>query len=83
MSLDVDVLDPVIAPGTGIFSRGGLSYREISYIIKILGKKNVISSIDIIGINPLSDIRNQTSELIVELLATVLGGMLMKIIKIR
>ena len=33
VSLDVDVLDPVIAPGTGIFSRGGLSYREISYII--------------------------------------------------
>ena len=74
VSLDVDVLDPVIAPGTGIFSRGGLSYREISYIIKNLGKKNVISSLDVIGINPLSDIRNQTSELIVELLITALGG---------
>jgi arginase len=74
VSFDVDVLDPIIAPGTGIFSRGGLSYREISYITKILGKKNVITSCDFIGINPLADIRNQTSELIVELLITALGG---------
>jgi len=74
LSFDIDVLDPLIAPGTGITSRGGLSYREISYIMEILGKKNVIRSIDIIEINPLMDIRNQTSELAVELLLSALGG---------
>ena len=74
VSLDVDVLDPVIAPGTGIISRGGLSFREISFIMRSIGKDLNISSIDIIEINPLLDIRNQTSELAVELLSLSLGG---------
>ena len=74
VSFDVDVLDPLIAPGTGILSRGGLSYREIAYIMELLGKKNLVDSIDIIEINPLLDIKNQTSELAVELLLTALGG---------
>lgn len=74
VSFDIDVLDPVIAPGTGILSRGGLSYREISYIVKTLGNSDAVGSVDIIEINPLLDIRNQTSELALELLLTALGG---------
>ena len=74
LSFDVDVLDPLIAPGTGIISRGGLSYREITYIMESLGSESIITSIDIIEINPLLDIRNQTSELAVELLLAALGG---------
>jgi arginase len=74
LSFDVDVLDPVIAPGTGILSRGGLSYREILYIMKSLGADDRIGSIDLIEVNPLLDIRNQTSELAVELLLAALGG---------
>ena len=35
VSFDIDVLDPLIAPGTGILSRGGISYREISYITAV------------------------------------------------
>jgi arginase len=74
VSFDLDVLDPLIAPGTGILSRGGLSYREISYIMQSLGQGNLVGSIDIIEANPLLDIRNQTSELAVELLLSALGG---------
>lgn len=74
ISFDIDVLDPVVAPGTGILSRGGLSYREIYYIMEELGARNVVGSMDIIEINPLLDIRNQTSELAVELLVSALGG---------
>ena len=74
VSFDVDVLDPLIAPGTGILSRGGLSYREISYIMETLGRLNIVSSIDIIEINPLMDIKNQTAELAIELLLNALGG---------
>lgn len=74
LSFDVDVLDPLIAPGTGIISRGGLSYREISFIMETIGTLDIISSIDIIEINPLLDIKNQTSELAVELLLAALGG---------
>lgn len=74
VSFDIDVLDPVIAPGTGILSRGGLSYREISYIMEAIKTKNRMGSIDIIELNPLLDIKNQTAELIVELLLTAIGG---------
>ena len=73
VSFDLDVLDPLIAPGTGILSRGGLSYREISYIMQSLGQRDLIGSIDLIEVNPLLDIRNQTSELAVELLLSALG----------
>jgi arginase len=74
VSFDIDVLDPLIAPGTGITSRGGLSYREISYMMQALGEKGIVASIDLIEINPLLDIRNQTSELAVELLLAAIGG---------
>ena len=74
VSFDIDVLDPVIAPGTGIKSRGGLSHREISYVMQNLGTSDAVSSIDIIEVNPLLDVRNQTAELAVELLLSALGG---------
>lgn len=74
VSFDVDVLDPLIAPGTGIISRGGLSYREILYIMATLGNRDIVSSMDIIEINPLLDIKNQTAELAVELILAALGG---------
>lgn len=74
VSLDIDVLDPVIAPGTGILSRGGLSYREIMYVMETLGGMGTVRSLDVIEVNPLLDIRNQTAELSVELILAVLGG---------
>jgi arginase len=74
VSLDVDVLDPVIAPGTGILSRGGLSYREIMYVMETLGGMDIVRSLDVIEVNPLLDIRNQTAELAVELILAALGG---------
>jgi len=74
ISLDIDALDPLIAPGTGILSRGGLSYREISYIATELSKEKKFCSIDVIEINPLLDIKNQTSELAVEIVLKLLGG---------
>ena len=74
LSFDVDVLDPLIAPGTGILSKGGLSYREASYIMEALGKSGIVKSIDIIEINPLMDVKNSTAELAIELLLACLGG---------
>jgi len=74
LSFDIDVLDPLIAPGTGILSKGGLSYREISYVMDTLGKEDIVRSVDVIEINPLLDQRNTTSELAVELVLSCLGG---------
>jgi len=74
VSFDIDSLDPVIAPGTGIISRGGLTYREISYTMRTFGERHAVSAIDVIEINPLLDVKNQTAELAVELLLLALGG---------
>lgn len=74
VSFDIDVLNPDIAPGTGILSKGGLSYREASYITKTIGGMKKLGSIDIIEVNPLLDKQNMTSELAIELLLSCLGG---------
>ncbi len=74
VSFDIDSLDPLIAPGTGILSRGGITYREISYIMKMIGELDIVKSIDIIEINPLLDVKNTTADLAVEMLIASLGG---------
>ena len=74
VSFDVDVLDPVVAPGTGILSKGGLTYREMIYVMKSLGGSGVVGSMDVIEVNPLLDIQNTTAELAVEMLIAALGG---------
>lgn len=73
VSFDADVMDVRLAPGTGITTKGGLTYREISYICRTLGERLTVAGMDIIEVNPLMDKRNQTAELCVELAMAILG----------
>lgn len=73
VALDIDSIDVSEAPGTGIINKGGLSYREISYITRQLAEENV-RSIDLVEINPNRDERAKTVDLGVELGVTLLGG---------
>lgn len=73
VSFDTDVIEGAVAPGTGIVTRGGLSYREISYVMQYLGQNLEFAALDVIEVNPLLDKRNQTAELAVELLMAALG----------
>ena len=73
VSFDADVMDMRLAPGTGITTKGGLTYREISYICRTLGERLTVAGLDIIEVNPLMDKRNQTAELCVELAMAILG----------
>merc|ERR1712070_128085 len=52
LSLDVDGIDPHIAPGTGTAARGGLSYREIHYICEELALTRRLVSMDLVEVNP-------------------------------
>ena len=52
LSLDVDGIDPSVAPGTGTRARGGLSYREIHYICEELAMTRRLVSMDLVEINP-------------------------------
>jgi len=73
VSFDVDVMDMQLAPGTGIMTKGGLSYREICYIMEYIGNNIELSALDVIEVNPLLDVKNKTAELCVELVMSLLG----------
>lgn len=53
LSLDVDALDPLETPGTGTRVLGGLSYRESHFALELLHQSHLISSMDLVEVNPL------------------------------
>lgn len=73
ISLDMDALDPAVAPGVGTPSPGGLSYREAHLMMAILHDCGKICSADIVEINPILDDQNKTAEIAVELAASLFG----------
>jgi len=74
LSLDVDVCDPEIAPGVGTPVRGGLSYREAHLAMEELAESGLLTSIELVEVNPVLDHANVTGELAVELAASALGA---------
>ncbi len=73
VSLDLDVVDPMFAPGVGTPVPGGLSYREAHLALELLSESGVIDSLDVVEVNPILDRENQTAKLAVELVASALG----------
>ncbi|MEW6636905.1 MAG: arginase family protein, partial [Actinomycetota bacterium] len=73
LSFDLDVLDPDIAPGVGTPVRGGLTYREAHLVMELFNEAGIVSSLDVVEVNPILDARNGTAELAVELVASLMG----------
>ena len=73
VSLDVDFLDPEIAPGVGTTVRGGPNYREAQLCMEMIADTGRLSSLDIVELNPALDVRNQTAELAVDLIESLFG----------
>lgn len=73
VSLDLDVMDPISAPGVGTPSQGGLTYRESQLIMEILADCNKLHSLDVMEINPILDIQNRTAQTAVNLVASLFG----------
>lgn len=76
-SLDVDALDPAETPGTGTRVMGGLSYRESHFALELLNESKLVTSMDIVEVNPLIDNSNHTAEQTVALLGTFFGETLL------
>ena len=74
LSLDMDVLDPEVAPGVGTPVRGGLSYREAHLAMELIAESGVVGSLEVVEVNPILDRENQTAKLAVELVASALGA---------
>lgn len=69
VSIDIDIIDPVFAPGTGYKEIGGLTSRQFVYLIQRINKIKNLRAVDIVEINPEEDV----GELTVKLGAKILG----------
>jgi arginase len=74
VSLDMDVVDPDVAPGVGTPVRGGLSYREAHLAMELVAESGAVGSLEVVEVNPILDRENQTAKLAVELVASALGA---------
>jgi len=73
VSFDVDACDPSIAPGVGTPVKGGLDYREAHMVMEMLADSGLLVGLDLVEVNPILDVQNQTAVLGAELISSALG----------
>jgi len=73
LSLDMDALDPELAPGVGTPVPGGLTYREAHLACELVAETGKLLSMDVVEVNPILDERNRTADLAVQLVLSALG----------
>jgi len=73
VSLDVDFLDPSIAPAVGTTVPGGASFREAHLVMELLHDSGLVTSLDLVELNPFLDERGRTASLMVDLAASLMG----------
>ncbi|MDR0598927.1 MAG: arginase [Treponema sp.] len=74
VSVDMDVMDPSIAPGVGIPLNGGFSHREALLLAEELAGSGLLGSAELVEVNPVLDTRNQTARMAVEIAGRLLGA---------
>ena len=74
VSVDLDAVDPMFAPGVGTRVQGGLSYREAHLALELLAESELMDSLELVEVNPILDEENRTASLAVELAASALGA---------
>ncbi|BDA83317.1 arginase [Aureimonas sp. SA4125] len=73
VSLDVDFLDPAVAPGVGTTVPGGATFREAHLVMEMLHDSGLVRSLDLVELNPFLDERGRTALLMVDLAASLMG----------
>ena len=73
VSLDVDFLDPSIAPAVGTTVPGGATFREAHLVMEMLCDTRRVTSLDLVELNPFLDERGRTARLMVDLCASLMG----------
>ena len=73
VSLDVDFLDPAIAPAVGTTVPGGTTFREAHLVCEILHESGLVTSLDLVELNPFLDERGRTAKLMVDLVGSMMG----------
>ncbi|HYD51581.1 MAG TPA: arginase family protein, partial [Gemmatimonadaceae bacterium] len=73
VSLDMDFIDPIEAPGVGTPVRGGVTFREAHLAMEMISESGRLLGLDVVEVNPVLDRHNLTAELAVDLVASALG----------
>ncbi len=73
VSLDLDAVDPEVAPGVGTPVPGGMTYREAHLAMELLHDSGRVGSLDLVELNPMLDVRGRTAALAVDLVASLFG----------
>jgi len=73
VSFDLDAVDPTIAPGVGTPVKGGLDYREAHLIMELVADAGVMTSLEIVEVNPILDEHNTSAVFAVELVQSAFG----------
>ncbi len=73
VSFDVDFLDSALAPGVGTAVPGGPTYREAQLCMEMIADTGRLASLEVMELNPACDVRNQTAELVVDLVESLFG----------
>ena len=73
VSLDLDAVDPSVTPGVGTPVKGGLDYREAHLIMELIADAGIMTSLEIVEVNPILDECNTSAEFAVELVQSAFG----------
>jgi arginase len=73
VSFDIDGMDPRDAPGVGTPVPGGIRFREAHLLMEHIADSGSMLSLEVTELNPFLDVRNESSELAVEMIASALG----------
>ena len=78
ISIDIDVFDPSIAPGTGYAMPGGFTYREIWKILREIARNFNVIGYDLVEVAPNLDLKNRmtlnlAAKLIVEFMSFIMN----------
>lgn len=73
VSLDVDFLDPSVAPAVGTTVPGGATIREGHLVMEMLHDSGLMTSLDLVELNPFLDERGRTAQVMVDLAASAMG----------
>ena len=77
VSFDMDVVDPLYAPGVGTPVVGGLTYRESHLAMEMLSSAGIVGSAEFVEVNTVLDHSNQTGKMAVALIGSLLGERLL------
>ena len=73
VSFDLDAVDPTVTPGVGTPVKGGLDYREAHLIMEVIADAGVMTSLEMVEVNPILDQENASAAFAVELVQSAFG----------